>query len=414
MTTPLSAPLQHCAPAFARRRMAQIDLEISTFEISINKLKLEQAILRDRLSNYIYPVLTLPNEIVSEIFLQTLDPSDNPFHLFNSLICGPASPLFLGHICQRWRDIALSTPSLWTTISLRTDIPNPYRQLWLLGIWLTRSRQCSLSVTIADNSRQSNTASLVRRFVDAIAPHHMRLEVLMLKLAYDELPKFRTELPLLRVLHILPVYGFDHSPPPDRVSPLFLAAPKLATVPLHSIRLAIFPLPWAQLTSLSILTHGCLESVAQILRVTRNLTDLTADLRFDYLPASAEIDLPPIPPLMHLRTLVLLLAPFVNVTITTPLQRQLLDILTLPALHRLDVTAPLVSTVADLITRSGCSLQELHTVHIANNNYMPLLSPKGKVELLRVRAEDDESNEEDVGNPDKDDEGSHGSCCSCG
>ncbi|KAJ6518208.1 hypothetical protein C8R47DRAFT_8409 [Mycena vitilis] len=428
MTAPFSLPLHLFPLAYARSRSSEIDSEIATLEMSISKLKAERAILGIHLSSYIYPVLTLPNEVISEIFLQSLDPADPPFPPSNSTLTGSASPLYLGHICQRWRDIALSTPSLWTVISLTTSVRIPHSRLRLLDIWLTRSRQCPLSVTIADNG----WPTLARQFVDAIAPHHRRLQVLRLKVGHEDLPKWQSELPLLRVLHIYPMHWSAYTQPPDRVSPLFLSAPNLNTVAIHSNHRAMFPLPWEQLTSVSILTHGCLDNATHVLRKAPNLTDFTAELgQFSSLLGLPDIELPPIPPLMHLRNLVLLRAPAALPSTNTALQTRILGILTLPKLHRLDVGAPLVSAAAALITRSSCPLELLQTVLIAHTYYLPLLTPEGRVELLKFGGGDDESNttdeedsededddddeeddEEDSDENDEDDD-SHASDCSC-
>ncbi|KAJ7641164.1 hypothetical protein FB45DRAFT_712335, partial [Roridomyces roridus] len=57
------------------------------------------------------PVLTLPNEITSEIFVHFLPPYP---------VCPPMtgldSPTSLTHICRQWREIALATPKLWRAI----------------------------------------------------------------------------------------------------------------------------------------------------------------------------------------------------------------------------------------------------------------------------------------------------------
>ncbi|KAJ7086305.1 hypothetical protein C8R43DRAFT_311955 [Mycena crocata] len=61
----------------------------------------------------VYPVLTLPNEITSQIFIYFLAayPRCPPFQ-------GLLSPIILTHICHQWREIALSTPALWRAITL--------------------------------------------------------------------------------------------------------------------------------------------------------------------------------------------------------------------------------------------------------------------------------------------------------
>ncbi|KAJ6518203.1 hypothetical protein C8R47DRAFT_1189548 [Mycena vitilis] len=400
MTAPFSMPMRLFTTAYTRSRISKIDTEIATHKMSITKLKYEQAILENHLQKYIYPVLTLPSEIVSEIFLQISDsdPSDSPFDSADTSLSRPTSPLFLGHICGRWRDIALSTPSLWTTISLTTDIRNTNSRLQLLDIWLARSRQCPLFVTITDNNKSHNRASLVRRFIEAIVPHHKRLEVLRLKVGVYELPKFRTELPLLRILHIRPAVWLHYPRAPARVSPLFYRAPKLTTLVLHGVHRTLLPMPWEQLTSISILTRACLENVVQILRSAPNLTDFTTELGQLSLSANATADFPPIPPLMHLRYLSLPPPPVGNTEITTALQHRLLGMLTLPALNQLSVGGTLVCTVVNLIRRSSCSLQALHTIHIAKRQYSQVLSSDGEVELLT----EDES-EEDGSTTDEED-----------
>ncbi|KAJ6556844.1 hypothetical protein DFH09DRAFT_890059, partial [Mycena vulgaris] len=54
-----------------------------------------------------YPVLSLPPEITSKIFVMSLppdrwtEPSPHP------------APLLLAQICREWRSISLDTPELW-------------------------------------------------------------------------------------------------------------------------------------------------------------------------------------------------------------------------------------------------------------------------------------------------------------
>ncbi|KAJ7868299.1 hypothetical protein B0H13DRAFT_1511581, partial [Mycena leptocephala] len=52
----------------------------------------------------------LPPEILALIFIQCL-----PDHVFPSL---STAPLLLCGICHRWREVVLSTPNLWSSISL--------------------------------------------------------------------------------------------------------------------------------------------------------------------------------------------------------------------------------------------------------------------------------------------------------
>ncbi|KAJ6561438.1 hypothetical protein DFH09DRAFT_864274, partial [Mycena vulgaris] len=65
------------------------------------------------------PVLTLPSEITAEIFLQCLPDTDV---LGEDPVCEMAeelesnAPVLLMGVCRAWRDIALATPMLWSTL----------------------------------------------------------------------------------------------------------------------------------------------------------------------------------------------------------------------------------------------------------------------------------------------------------
>ncbi|KAJ6480949.1 hypothetical protein C8R45DRAFT_905564, partial [Mycena sanguinolenta] len=71
------------------------------------ELMMEKAIIEDSLRLIIYPILTIPVEITSEIFLHCLPAIEAALPSTNS------APLLLGRICQTWRDIAYSNPRLW-------------------------------------------------------------------------------------------------------------------------------------------------------------------------------------------------------------------------------------------------------------------------------------------------------------
>lgn len=85
--------------------------------------------------------LRLPAEIWSIIFSECLP-------LVSSF--SPASaPTLLTQVCHGWRDMVLSTPTLWSNIALPGPVgaltPNTAR---LCGMWLERSQNCPLSVDL--------------------------------------------------------------------------------------------------------------------------------------------------------------------------------------------------------------------------------------------------------------------------
>ncbi|KAJ7648651.1 hypothetical protein DFH06DRAFT_916910, partial [Mycena polygramma] len=98
-------------------------------------------------------VLTLPNEIVSEIFFHFL-----PVYPLCPPFVGIRSPTILTHICRHWREIALSAPILWRAMPFfgRKNAshnrlgsgPTLARELQLSDLWLRRSRALPVSITI--------------------------------------------------------------------------------------------------------------------------------------------------------------------------------------------------------------------------------------------------------------------------
>ncbi|TFK38510.1 hypothetical protein BDQ12DRAFT_723350 [Crucibulum laeve] len=106
------------------------------------------------------PIFSLPDEILSEIFLltcaydsETLEECEissgnrlhRPTHTRHE-------PLAIGKICSHWRNIAWSNSQLWSSISI--TISRFKRQQELVNQWLYRSKACLLDIhlTVKDIS----------------------------------------------------------------------------------------------------------------------------------------------------------------------------------------------------------------------------------------------------------------------
>ncbi|KAJ7659187.1 hypothetical protein DFH06DRAFT_1195235 [Mycena polygramma] len=300
-------------PKAARTRIAAIDAEIDALQKSILDLQLERSTLKSHLDALVYPVLTLPNEVVSEVFLHTIPrwpspPIDTPLQ----------SPLLLGQICSKWREISISTPSLWTKIDIWLDRVAAHdhdNKLRLLALWLTRSRNCPLLISIiAGRAPMANENFAFRRYIEAIVPHSTRWDTLHLAVPFRDLPLICGALPLLREL-AMTILDADETP----LAPVhvFDKAPKLEW--LHLLPTLILPL-------------------------IVNVTDLTIKLRS--FEEGLTGDTPDIPPFPHLRTL--------NLLGTDDLSSR--TKLTLPSLHQLSVDAISLAprAIKALLSRSRC------------------------------------------------------------
>ncbi|KAJ7074034.1 hypothetical protein C8F01DRAFT_6492 [Mycena amicta] len=126
-----------------------------------------------------YPVMTLPNEIVSEIFIQYL-----PHYPACPPLLGDGSPTKLGQICRHWREVAHATPMLWRAMTLfmsRASLAACVLQLDTAKAWLERSRALPLSILmgnkVPDAARHLRDGAL-----DHLMAHRTRWEYLMLHL----------------------------------------------------------------------------------------------------------------------------------------------------------------------------------------------------------------------------------------
>ncbi|KAJ7873407.1 hypothetical protein B0H13DRAFT_1023950, partial [Mycena leptocephala] len=208
----------------------------------------------ERLNSYESPILALPNEIISEIFIFFL-----PIYPRCPPLTGLLSPTLLTRICRRWREIALGTPELWRAISLSDceDI-SIENQVRISDIWLTRSGCCPLSVQMDEGE---DGYAVNESVLAAVTPHSARWEHLKLHISAWHLRTLdrAASMSLLRHLDLTL----------DTPSPAFLEfheVPMLRTVILNDHAAAVVELPWPQLTSLTlghVFPHQCVPILQQ-------------------------------------------------------------------------------------------------------------------------------------------------------
>ncbi|KAJ7149647.1 hypothetical protein C8R46DRAFT_1125688 [Mycena filopes] len=309
-----------------RARVAELEAQILQLQDRIRELDAEKGVAEERLDRYCYPVLSLPNEITSEIFTQFL-----PTFPLCPPLTGTASPTLLTHICRAWRAIALNTPTLWRAISLTADDTSFTLGAEIADVWFTRSCCCPLSIEIDYTDVEEVTLP------PRILEEAVRLENLKLHITASELHAFAACLPatscympLLRRLE-LQIWDADVEPlEPSHRPILFCDAPQLRSVVLDDLATEYIQLPWAQFTSVSITGVSPSES-QRLLRQTRNLLHCELWL-MDHDNALTELSLP------LLKSLVLHEAD----TVIQYAAVEYLDSLVLPALQKLSIPEPLL------------------------------------------------------------------------
>ncbi|KAJ7903854.1 hypothetical protein B0H13DRAFT_2511867 [Mycena leptocephala] len=264
---------------------------------SLATLRAEKILLQRRLASYRYPVLTLPNEIVSHIFIHFLQllPQFPP-------LAGQFSPTLLTLICRQWQEIALDMPELWRAIHLPgydNDGTRTFeRKRHIADTWLNRSRSYPLYIHINLNQHSPRARRGTYDFISALVPHSARWEHLelwlqgpMLAGPMPLLPMIAGPMPLLRHLNL----ALSGSSP----TVFELEAPLLRTVIINGPAARSVTLPWVQLTSLTLrdlLTYDSSNlftpaSVWPILRQTSNLLHCELHLSFYHDQPTPDITL---------------------------------------------------------------------------------------------------------------------------
>ncbi|KAJ7202652.1 hypothetical protein GGX14DRAFT_463158 [Mycena pura] len=304
------------------------------------------------------PILEIPPEILSEIFERFV-----PAYPEWPPLSGILSPLLLCRICRYWREIAMSTPTLWAAIDLSIDNQAEEQQLELLDLWLSRSGSCPLSLSIEVTVRGSPDTMphpSLSQLLPTIIRHCERWVHIKLVVPLALLHLIRGNMPLLQDL----AFGPTHLPPDDAPPPvtIFDMAPQLTKVVLQDCFVPqAIRLPWAQITHLEGLCLYEGECV-HILNLAVNLVHCTLCIvcGTEYSPPPTIITLP------HLRDF------FLVVRDDETDLRKVLNHLALPALDTLHVVEPFLGqdeppdtrldVLKNLFSRSECVVRELRVV----------------------------------------------------
>ncbi|KAK7008209.1 F-box domain-containing protein [Favolaschia claudopus] len=326
----------------SREQLASLDAQIADLERRLVALHHEKCLVQDELDAYKYPVLNLPNEIVSEIFSQTLPP-----YPICPPISGTLSPTHLTHICSKWREIALSNPQLWRAIRVSFWY-NPIvisRRTELVETWIGRACYGPLSIELDI----IGIGSAMPQLHSSIFSQRARWEYLKINLnLIDRIFSLTETMPFLRHLEL----DLNSEPEDGLTTSLILGpAPLLRSAVLAGFAPSFVILPWSQLTSLG-LRRAFPEECIPILQCAPNLVhcELHIVTNEDFIPEEIQ--------LLQLESLV----------ITTPENNReefvVINSFIAPALRRLDISRyqlgmSATDTLTSLFSRSGCSLEEL-------------------------------------------------------
>ncbi|THV08122.1 hypothetical protein K435DRAFT_847021 [Dendrothele bispora CBS 962.96] len=120
--------------------------------------QIEQEIVDYERRNLLSPIRKLPIEILGEIFAA----SCSGYGLLITTIPEPegkisAHTLTLSHVCSQWRNFVISTPSLWSRMSVDFVHAGKERARSLVELYLTLSRPAPLTCRIEASESPSGT-----------------------------------------------------------------------------------------------------------------------------------------------------------------------------------------------------------------------------------------------------------------
>ncbi|KAJ7487319.1 hypothetical protein B0H11DRAFT_1956550 [Mycena galericulata] len=326
------------ARAADRAHIDDIEAEIFLLKRSIRGLRGQKKRTQQYLNSYKYPVLTLPSELVSEIFLHYIPVYPR---------CPPRSgrrfrsPMLLAQICRQWREIALATPRLWRAISLQGQEDPSENYIQFLRSWLGRSGDFTLSIGMDD----LYSGDLSAAEIEALIPHRAHWEHISVCATLPHLFTMEGPMPQLRTIEIRDE-SFQFIPVK------FDEIPHLCTATLWDFNYPPELLPWSQLTSLALVAKTP-SDVTPILQQTPRLVHCELIVYDDGL------DPQPTTELLCLESLILM-----KHAATQDKPTAYLDTFVLPALRRLQIPDEFirpypVDALTSFIERSGCNLQEV-------------------------------------------------------
>ncbi|KAJ7480664.1 hypothetical protein FB451DRAFT_152300 [Mycena latifolia] len=248
------------------RNTMVLDIDIPQYEFPDIRADIEHSkkAVQRQLSDSVYPILTLPLEITSEIFLRCI-PSHGSVLDATSASC---APMLLLRICRAWRVIALATPALWTDLNLPAswlDIHRWQRLETRISEWTSRASSAPLSFGFHDTEgliTPERMSSLLGRYASRLGSLRLRTTPTVLSELSDIGP-----LPLLHKLTL------GYAPVHETISVrIFRDAPRLREVALEQSTVPSFLLlPWHQLTTFT----ADSASVADCLFVLKSAPRLT-------------------------------------------------------------------------------------------------------------------------------------------
>ncbi|ESK83598.1 hypothetical protein Moror_12059 [Moniliophthora roreri MCA 2997] len=200
----------------------------------------------DQYHSLLNPLHKIPTEILSSIFMFCCEK--------NELSVRSKLPpvMALSTVCGRWRDIILSDPALWASLSILTDHEHSViSDAWLLPVielFMQRSKQSPISLDLVLTDPLDSAISIFT----LVAEHSIRWSDVKFKMPravfeHEATRVISGHIPMLKQIQLSDDYDFGESGPD-----VFAVAPALSSFDCHPLYCQGIALPWEQLKVLTL------------------------------------------------------------------------------------------------------------------------------------------------------------------
>jgi F-box-like len=300
------------------------------------------------------PIQRLPYDILSDIFILSIPDNlqEGWRYTTRSFQCSVMLP---GSICRHWRDVAISTPRLWSSISLQLNRSTVDAHVNLTQMWLSRSGQHPLSLQLDGRWYGFDDPLAIHPVLDVVNRHAERWQHIDFEMSYAMWKHTRPAKYRLIRLHTLLVSDLYLQPQWTTPIDTFEVAPQLTSLTMgFNTSSYVLAAPWTQISTL--VSQGpSLNEFYKALQGAPNLIE--CGVYIDRYGGGLD---PSYTTIQHVH-LQILKVDARHRNDSGPL----FDRLSLPALRYFDYNQAFTPTCwpqrqfVSLISRSGCSLEKL-------------------------------------------------------
>ena len=343
--------------------------ELDELDNLLDRLTRKRYDLKRKINQLCPIVRKLPPDIMSIIF-EFCIPYFADNHTFAYTKDDTTIPLSLGAICRYWRDIAWSTPRLWSSLLVCVPYDDSRMAIGLAQEWLSRSGQLPLTIRIISLSESGDAILPLANIVNQYSARWSKLDLSISDYSFHHFHPIDNHAPMLKSIRF--------SCPGDAMTLDFqpLTCPRL-----EKATLSFFPrgIEFDNLTHLTIDSMSIFDSLL-ILRMTPRLV-------FCEISGFSQEERDPNPGAIVLPSLKSLRLPIIG------FEEDFLNLNNLITPHLEEFRLPTyfdpsMEIISSFVRRSACSLRSLTMIFSAYQPYfqgfMSLLQSMPSLDTLSL------------------------------